>query len=886
MNLPRLFAKAVLGCLAVLVLPAAAVTAAPPATAPAAPAVRERLLLAADWRFQKGEPAEVSAALAYSAIRDWVIPTGNAFRAQPFARPAGTPPGESVALTQPGFDDSSWRKLDLPHDWGVENDFDISLPGESGKLPWWGVAWYRRHVALPAADEGRRILLQVDGAMSFAAVWCNGTFVGGWPYGYASWQVDLTPYVRFGQDNVIAVRLDNPPDSSRWYPGGGLYRNVWLEKTAAVHVAQWGTRVTTTEVSAASATVNLEVEVANETAAAAAVRLETEVFRLDAQGNHPLGRAEANETQATGVVQPGQRALLKQVMALKRPALWSPDKPARYVAITRVSVDGKTVDRYETRFGIRTAEFTADDGFHLNGKRLPLQGVCLHHDLGALGAAFHLEGAERQLVALKEMGANAIRTSHNPPAPEFLELCDRLGFIVLDELADTWTVPKKPNGYALLFKEWGEADLRAMIRRDRNHPSIVAWSIGNEVGEQRNPALQPVASRLSAIAHEEDGTRPSTAGCDFPGSGYNGFEKTIDVFGYNYKPWEYAKFHQSNPGQPLYGSETASTVSSRGEYVFPVSEDKDQGKIGFQVSSYDLYAPRWAMPPDREFQGQDENPFVAGEFVWTGFDYLGEPTPYNTDLTVLTNYHTPEARAKAEQELAALGKVRSPARSSYFGILDLAGFPKDRFYLYQARWRPSLPMAHLLPHWTWPGREGQVTPVHVYTSGDEAELFLNGVSLGRRKLGTLQYRLRWDEVKYAPGELKVVAYKNGKPWATDTVQTAGPAAKLVLSLDRRGYHGGQALTFVQVMVADAQGRLVPTAQTPLKFEVTGAGAIVATDNGDATDLVGFGSHERKAFHGRALVILRKTGRKNEPMFLKVTAPGLKPGEFRVGGPQS
>lgn len=852
------------------------------AAQPAGPILRERVDFNTGWRFQKGEPASAGAALAYENLKPWLLLTGDAFREKPAARPAGDPPGAEIVLAQPGFDDSGWRRLDLPHDWGIEGPFNQDFPGETGKLPWWGVAWYRKHFAVPAGDRDRRVSLLVEGAMSYAAVWCNGRFVGGWPYGYASWRVDLTPFLRFGADNVLAIRLDNPPESSRWYPGGGIYRDVWLEKTGPVHVAPWGVRVATPSVSRAQAKVTIETQVRNGSGAAAMVEVRTEIRRRDG------GRVafEPGADAAGAEVGAGKIIALAETFSISDPRLWSPDAPNLYVAVTRVTRRGRLLDEIETTFGIRTAEFTPAEGFHLDGGRVPLRGVCLHHDLGALGAAFNASAARRQLEILKEMGANALRTSHNPPAPGLLELCDEMGILVLDELADTWLVPKKPNGYARLFDDWSEADLRALIRRDRNHPCVIAWSLGNEVGEQRDPALQPVARRLAAIARAEDATRPTTAACDWPDAGRNGFETTVDVFGYNYKPWEYAAFRAAHPPIPLYGSETASTVSSRGEYAFPVSDDKALGRLGFQVSSYDLYAPPWAMAPDREFQGQDENPSVAGEFVWTGFDYLGEPTPFNADLTVLTNFHDAAARACAERELAELGRIRVPSRSSYFGIVDLAGFKKDRFFLYQARWRPELPMAHLLPHWNWPGREGEVTPVHVYTSGDEAELFLNGRSLGRKQRGAREYRLRWDEVRYEPGELKVVAWREGRSWATDTVKTAGPAARLVLAAERDTLAAdGRELAFVAAGIEDANGVFAPVAANLLRFSVSGPAGIVATDNGDATDLVSFSSHERRAFHGRALAIVRAQRGAGGKIVVRVEADGLAPAEavIAIGG---
>ncbi|HOB33184.1 MAG TPA: DUF4982 domain-containing protein, partial [Verrucomicrobiota bacterium] len=456
------------------------------------------------------------------------------------------------------------------------------------------------------------------------------------------------------------------------------------------------------------------------------------------------------------------------------------------------------------------------------------------------------------------------------------------GFLVMDEAFDCWAGRKKPNDYARLFPDWHEKDWRAQLRRDRNHPSIILWSTGNEIREQGSPAGHRISETLTRIAHEEDPTRPVTAGCNNIQAGYNGFQKTVDVFGYNYKPQEYGRFREANPDIPLYSSESASTVSSRGEYFFPVVDDKSQGLADFHVSSYDLYAPRWATTPDTEFRGQDEHPYVAGEFVWTGFDYLGEPTPYNADVSNLLNYTDPAEQARAKKELEEIGRIRVPSRSSYFGIIDLAGFKKDRFYLYQSRWRPELPMAHILPHWNWPERIGQVTPVHVYTSGDEAELFLNGKSLGRKKKGRFEYRLRWDDVVYEPGELRVVAYKGGKRWASDVVKTTGPASRLKLEPDRDRINAdGRDLSFVTLTVTDKDGLMVPRAKNAIRFSIEGPGEIVATDNGDPTSFESFQSPERKAFNGLALVIIR--GRPGQPGRITVTAEsdGLAPARATI-----
>lgn len=851
----------------------------------AADAPRERLAFNADWRFVKGDPAGVGDQLEYTKIRDWVVATGgdllNAGYPKP-VRPAGNL-GADVAYVAPAFDDSGWRGLNLPHDWGIEGPFAQENPGETGKLPWWGIAWYRKHFALPASDAGRRIYLDIDGAMSHATVWLNGQFVGGWPYGYASFRLDLTPYVQAGADNVLAIRLDNPPNSSRWYPGGGIYRNVWLVKTAPVHVAQWGTFVTTPIVSVDAATVDVRTVVENSSAAAATVQVATALYAIDAEGRkvgEPV--ASAAPLAPTRPVAIGKQAMVAQSLTVAQPKLWSVRTPQRYMAVTTITQDGQVADVVETPFGIRTIAFDAARGFILNGERVPIQGVCDHHDLGALGAALNVRALERQLELLREMGCNAIRTSHNPPAPELLDLCDRMGFLVMDESFDCWFGAKKPADYHLLFGDWHEKDLRALVRRDRNHPSIVLWSVGNEIREQGEPEGWKVAAHLTAIVREEDMTRSTVAAFNNTASGYNGFQTAVGVTGFNYKPTEYPVFHRSAPQLPVIGSETSSCVSSRGEYFFPVSENKAEGRADFQVSSYDLYAPRWAFPPDVEFKGLDEAPFAAGEFVWTGFDYLGEPTPYNADTSNLLNFTDPAQQARVAQELAEVKKIKVPSRSSYFGIIDLAGFKKDRFFIYQAHWRQELPMAHILPHWNWPDRVGQVTPVHVYTSGDEAELFLNGQSLGRKQRGPREYRLRWDDVKYQPGELRVVAYRGGKKWAEDVVRTAGAAAKLALTADRSALRAdGSDLAFITVAIADREGVMVPRAKNRVAFTVSGPGEIIATDNGDATSFESFQSPARAAYNGLALVIVRTKSGVPGAITVHASSPNLAGAEVTV-----
>ena len=869
--------SASLSCLIVM---SSTLLAASPSQSP-----RERIPFNTDWRFEKNDPAGTDGkALQYREIRKWVVPSGAAFTNDPGkrkARPEGNL-AENVPYTQTDFDDSNWRLLNLPHDWGVEGPFEADLMGSTGKLRWFGVAWYRKTFDLPASDAGRRISLDIDGAMSDTLVWCNGNFVGGWPYGYASFRLDLTPYVKPGQTNVIAIRLNNPNGSARWYPGGGIYRNVWLVKTAPVHIAHWGTYVTTPEVSKDKATVNVEAKIDNDSPAEAKVSVQTEIFALGPDGK-PSTTPVATLPPATAQIPAGQSATVSGAQTIANPRLWDVEDPAMYLARTNVTANGRVVDSYDTPFGIRSIKFTADDGFHLNGKRVQLKGVCNHHDLGALGAAFNTRAAERQLEILKEMGFNALRTSHNPPAPELLDLCDRMGILVIDEAFDTWKQWKLSQDYNRLWNDWHEQDFRAMIRRDRNHPSVILWSIGNEVPELGNPTAGiPIATELTQIAKEEDPTRLTTIGSNHAEASYNGIQNAVGVMGQNYQRGNYVEFAAKNPDIPLLGTETVSAVSSRGEYYFlppRLFNSKVEGYSNFHISSYDLYAVPWGFIPDQEFAAQEKNPRIAGEFVWTGFDYLGEPSPFNNDVTNLLNFSDPEAKEKYAKELEAMGKIKTPSRSSYFGIVDLAGFKKDRYYLYQAHWRPDLPMVHIVPHWTWPDRVGEVTPVHVYTSGDEVELFLNGKSLGRKKKEPFQYRLRWDEVVYEPGELKAVAYKDGKPWAEKIVATAGPAAAVTLTPDRSAIAAdGADLSFVTATVVDAEGRMVPRAKNDLRFEISGPGEIVATDNGDPTSHVPFKSTERKAFNGLALAIVRAKPGETGPITLRVSADGLKSGE--------
>ena len=870
---------------------------------------RQRIAINQDWRFFKYDPIEQADSLIYDVrpevgdpqddapadakpteakdvetthmvLKPWILPTGNDFVKNPdkrYERPDGHP-GQDFPFVKSDFDDSAWERVNLPHDWAIQGPFyegwDVPVSGGMGRLPSPGVAWYRKKLDIPASDAGKNIFLDVDGAMSYAMVWCNGRLVGGWPFGYASWRLDLTPYLVPGENNQLAIRLDNPPNSSRWYPGGGLYRNVWLTKTNPVHVGQWGAFITTSDVSKASAAIHLQLKIDNDSKESAIVKAATQIFKLDANGNK-TGDAVATFAPTKVEIPAGKKSSMQNSVVLENPKLWGPpptQTPNRYVAVTSLWQEKKQIDEYETRFGIRSLRIAADSGVYVNDELFKIKGVNQHHDLGPLGAAFNFRAAERQLEILRDMGCNAIRTAHNPPAPELLELTDRLGFLVMDESFDVWERKKTPLDFHLIFPDWHEQDLRALVRRDRNHPSVIMWSFGNEVGEQyTGKEGAALAKRLHNIVKDEDPTRPTTAAMNWAKPDMP-FPAAMDLISLNYQgqgirqspefegtdrirtPPQFPAFHAQFPDKVILSSETASAFSSRGIYLFPVTEKMSDivrdGRGGDSqrrhVTSYELHAVDFGASADKVFKSMQQHPFVAGEFVWTGWDYLGEPTPYYE------------------------------SRSSYCGIIDLAGFKKDRFYLYQSHWRPDFPMAHILPHWNWPERVEQITPVHVFTSGDEAELFLNGRSLGRKIKGQHEYRLRWDDVTYEPGELKVVAYKNDEKWAEDAVKTTGEPAQLHASADRDSISAdGNDLAFVTVRVSDEMGLTVPTANNPITIDIQGPGDIVATANGDPTNLVPFPSHTRAAFGGLALIVIRSKIEKPGSITVAAKSLGLK-----------
>jgi beta-galactosidase len=727
----------------------------------------------------------------------------------------------------------------------IEGPFESTSPGGSGAgYLDGGIGWYRKEFKLPEDIKDKRVFIEFDGVYMNSDVWINGVHLGNRPYGYSSFQYELTKHLKFnGEKNVLAVRVDVQQPCSRWYSGAGIYRNVRLTITNPVHIAHWGTYVTTPVVSEKETTVSIETNIRNQSTSSHQVTLETIV--VDELGNKIGG------SSSTQKVEIDSNGIFKQVIKIPKPKLWSLEKPILYRIESKVNVNGNVVDTYTTPFGIRTFKFTTDKGFFLNGRHVEIKGVCLHHDLGSLGAAVNKRAIERELEILKSMGCNAIRTSHNPPAPELLDLCDRMGLLVMDEAFDEWKRDKTKYGYGRFFDKWSKRDLTDMILRDRNHPSIILWSIGNEIPEQDNANAYEMSKRLVDICHREDPTRPVTSACNTPEAAVkSGFSKPLDVLGINYN----TAFYDSLKGKvKLFGSETASTVSTRGEYN--LIQDGDSLKIvkelNNQCSSYDIDAPGWGNVAEASLKAVKNAPWIAGEFVWTGFDYIGEPTPFSW-----------------------------PSVSSYFGIVDLCGFPKDRYYLYQSQWT-NKPMVHILPHWNWKGFEGQKIPVWCYSNCESVELFLNGKSLGEKKFSdTKNLHLVWN-VPYTPGTLKAVAKNNGKIVCTDEIQTAGPPAKIILIPDRKEINAdGKDLSYVKVKVVDNEGRICPNADNLVTFKIKGEGIIAGVGNGNPISHEYFKANERKAFHGLALVIIQSRD-KAGIIKLKAISDGLKDYEVTV-----
>ena len=763
--------------------------------------------------------------------------------------------GKVVNAHKQTFNDSAWENVTVPHDWAIKGPFDKEVDkqtvaivqngekiasektGRTGALPHIGVGWYRNQFSIPQYNKGKKVLLIFEGAMSEPEVYINGQKVGSWNYGYSYFYFDITKYIIPNKQQTLAVKLNNRELSSRWYPGAGLYRKVRVIVKNKESIKQWGTFITTPLVTSTSAKVNIKTNITGKD-----LHLVTEIY----DANEKLVATNKSETIFENK--------FEQNIAVKNPKLWSPETPYLYSATTKLYVGKELKDEITTRFGIRSIKYEAHKGFSLNGKTRKFKGVCLHHDLGPLGVAVNKAALRRQLRILKDMGADAIRSSHNMPSIEQLELCDEMGFMFLAESFDEWAVPKVKNGYHRFFNTDAEKDVVNLVRATRNHPSIVMWSAGNEVPDQWSKEGAKRAKWLQDIFHREDPTRPVTVGMDqVKATMKSGFGAVLDIPGLNYRTHLYKDAYQKFPQGLILGSETASTVSSRGIYKFPVVEAKMKQYDDYQCSSYDLEACSWSNIPDDDFVLQDDNPWVIGEFVWTGFDYLGEPTPYDN---------------------------KWPSRSSYFGINDLAGLPKDRFYLYRSRWNTTNETLHILPHWNWKGREGKTTPVFVYTSYDSAELFVNGKSMGIQKKNSStaknRYRLMWMDVKYQPGSLKVIAFnKEGKPAIEKEIHTAGKPYKLVLESDRTVLKAnGKDLAFITVSVVDKNGIPCPTATNQLKFKVKGAGEFKAACNGDATSLEQFHLPTMKLFSGKLVVTVQS---KNETGAIKlsVKSDGLK-----------
>jgi beta-galactosidase len=755
--------------------------------------------------------------------------------------------GEAKGAEESEFFDADWRTLDLPHDWMIEQPFDRKSPaGNGGGYLDGGIGWYRKTFklsdVLAASSPDQHIFIQFDGVYMDSDVWLNGQHLGNHPYGYTSFQYDLTKFIKRDGPNELAVRCNVVQPCSRFYSGAGIYRHVWLTATSPVHVDHWGTFVTS-DVHDSFATVAAHTNIANDGDQPEEVVVDWSLIDPDGK-TMPLAPGPPVHVEA------GKTAETTRAVVVGNTHLWSIDTPVLYRLKTVVHSGGSIADTYETPFGIRSIQFTVDQGFLLNGKHVAIHGVCDHHDLGCLGAAVNRRAIQRQLEILKSFGVNGIRTSHYPPDPELLDLADQMGFVVMDEAFDEWKASKTKYGYGRFFDEWSEPDLVSMLRRDRNHPSIVLWSVGNEIPEQGDTKTdpRPMVQRLVDICHREDPTRMTTSALSFPDAAVrSGFAAPLDVFGVNYSTGFYDS-PEVRGKKPMVGSETSSDVSSRSEYGLSINNGKmaTTQRADNQVTSYDSYHPGWATSAQADLLAVRNARWLAGEFVWTGFDYIGEPTPFGW-----------------------------PSRSSYFGVVDLCGFPKDRYYLYQSQWTDK-PVVHLLPHWTWPRIEGQAIDVRCYTNADSVELFLNGKSLGSRDWsGTKDLYLAWS-VPYTPGELKAVGSKNGKVIGTDVVNTAGAPASILLTADRSTLETDvRDLSYVTATVVDAAGHVCPNASNEISFDLSGPAIIAATDNGDATDLASFQSKQRKVFHGLGLAVIQ-AGHETGAVKLTASAKGLAP----------
>jgi beta-galactosidase len=756
--------------------------------------------------------------------------------------------GEVPAAKEINFADNSWRQLNLPHDWSIEGEFSKDNPAGvgGGALPG-GIGWYRKTFTLPETDKNKSVFIDFDGVYMNSDVWINGHFLGNRPYGYSSFRYEMTPYLNYGnKPNVIAVRVDNSNQpNSRWYSGSGIYRNVWLVTVDKIHVNHWGTFVSTPAVDKNKAIINVQTTIRNEMANSSIVTLKT--ILQDKNGK------EVASSSAKESINGGSSKTFSQQLKITNPELWSTSHPVLYKAVSVVEANGKELDNYNTLFGIRYFHFDSKEGFFLNGKHVLIKGVCDHHDLGCLGAAINERALQRQLQILKDMGCNAIRTSHNPPAPELLQLADQMGIMIMDEAFDCWKKGKNKYDYHLYWDEWHKRDLSDFILRDRNHPSVIIWSIGNEIPDQWDSAGATIARELAGIVRSLDTTRPITSAMNDPEAKNNSLSHSgaMDLIGHNYRHEHYDDFFKNFPGGKFIATETTSALETRGEYNMPSDSIFIWPRKGvkmnanFTCSAYDNCRVPWGSTHEATLKAVMEHDFVSGMFVWTGFDYLGEPTPYGW-----------------------------PARSSYFGIIDLAGFPKDAYYLYKSVWT-NKPVLHILPDWSgWqPGDSVDVWAY--YNNADKVELFLNGKSLGAREKQGDEMHVMW-RVPYQPGALKAVSYKNGKVVLTREIHTAGKLAKMVLEPDRNKISAdGKDLSFVTVKLEDANGNLVPHADNLINFKVTGDGSLVGVDNGSETNHESFKAKAHTAFNGLCLAVVQSGGKKGK-ITITATSDGLPP----------
>lgn len=782
------------------------------------------------------------------------------------------------------YADNQWQTVTVPHDWAIYGPFssnndkqEVAITqdgqkeasehaGRTGGLPFVGAGWYRNTFTLPSFSKGKKASILFDGAMSNAEVYVNGEKVGFWPYGYNSFHFDITNFLEPGKENLLAVRLENFPESSRWYPGAGLYRNVHIIVTEAAHIPVWGTQLTTPRITKEFAKILIKTKLERP------LGTNSDSYSLETTIVDPFNKSVASVKNILGKY---DENLFTQELTVLSPQLWDTENPNLYKAVSRLYEGDLLKDEYITAFGIRSIEIIPEKGFFLNGKKVQFQGVCLHHDLGPLGAAVNESAIRRQLKIMKEMGVNAIRTSHNMPAPEVVKVCDEMGIMIMAETFDEWKEPKQKNGYNRFFDEWAEKDLVNLIHHYRNNPSVVMWCIGNEVPDQGTVNGPKIARFLQDICLREDPTRFVTQGMDQPQTVLNNnFAAVMQVAGFNYRPFAYPEAYKKLPQGIILGAETASTVSSRGVYKFPVVRKSMATYPDHQSSSYDVEHCSWSDLPEDNFIQHDDLPYAIGEFVWTGFDYLGEPTPYYTDW---------------------------PSHISLFGIVDLAGIPKDRYYLYKSHWNKKENTLHILPNWDFKGREGEITPIFVYTNYPSAEIFINGKSQGKQTKDTSinvynsgskeslvslerqkRYRLMWMNTRYQPGTVKVIAYdKDGKVVEEKEIHTPGKPHHIQLSADRTVLlPNGKDLSFIRVSVVDKNGNLCSNDQRTIHFKVKGAGTFRAVANGNSVSLESFQANEMKVFSGELSAIV-SSGENAGIITFEATGLGLKTANLKL-----